>query len=326
MSCLDNIISVRDACNEDSAESLSGLDLFDAPEISISNIAKIANETYVTGLALARAKVSLAAKQVKTDLMQAMAKANVLPNILDTKITTGPFKPDTIIAAEAVERGVTLFRNEDIRGKLRKTIIHNVYIYAAANANNVPLLVYDDYAGGTLTTYEVDLIGGQAVTANIEYTILGTYARVVMNGENIVVSSAYLNTCAGCAGKKPNDCAYTKSSYNGVDRNGKEGYGIELEFSCKCDYDEFLCALASNYLGNIVWLKARILLMEECLRTNRLNNWTIYGTEDLAKYKADVEGEYNDAWKTFQESLPNILKQFKDSCLDCRGVRWVSNI
>jgi hypothetical protein len=40
----------------------------------------------------------------------------------------------------------------------------------------------------------------------------------------------------------------------------------------------------------------------------------------------DVGNQYRDKWKIFIHALPGILKQFKDDCLVCNGIRWVVNV
>ncbi|MBW7913075.1 MAG: hypothetical protein H3C54_05095, partial [Taibaiella sp.] len=81
MSKLENIISVRDVCAGEQQQSLSGLDLMDAPEISIKNLANIANEEYTTGLNLAKKKVQQAIILVRNDMMSVMAANKVIPNL-----------------------------------------------------------------------------------------------------------------------------------------------------------------------------------------------------------------------------------------------------
>src|ERR1044071_2532768 len=108
---LENIISVRDVCNsEDAPVSFSGLDLMDAPEISVLNLARIANEEYISGLALAKKKVQLAAILVRNDLMSALAENSVIPNLSVKRYVTSEFKPAVTFPAETKERGVTLYR------------------------------------------------------------------------------------------------------------------------------------------------------------------------------------------------------------------------
>lgn len=326
MSCLDNIISINGYCGENATASLSGLDLFDAPEISPENLAKITNEQYINGKALAHAKVALATKLVSNDMMSIMAANSVLPNLMDTHYTTGEFKIDKSYSADGKEKGVTLYRNARIKGNLRKIIIHKIFIYPITTANNVVLKIYDDWAGGMISTYTIDLIANQVNEFEPEYIIKGTFARVILDGSEVSVASSYLTCFTGCNGSMPNDCGYTKGWIGNTEISEKEGYGIVLDFSCKCDYDDLLCGMANNFLGELVWLKSRVLLVEERLHSNRWNNWIIYNREVTADFATELENDYRSKWNTFAQSLPKILKQYRDDCLECRGTRWVDNI
>lgn len=326
MSELQNIISVRDVCAEQQVSSLSGLDLMDAPEISAKNLANIANEEYVTGLNLARKKVEQAAILVRNDLMSVLVANKVLPNLSSKKYTTGEFKTTINYPAEAKERGLTLYKNRKIKGALRKTVIHNVQVYPLVDAEDAAIKIYDDYAGGIVSTYNVNLEGNKVNTFKMEYELKGTFARVLLDGSNVSVAGTYLTCFTGCNGNMPNDCGYTKGWYDEKEISSKEGFGINLEFSCVCDYEQLLCDLAQTYVGEIVWLKSRVLLMEEHLRTNRLNNWVVYGREESKEYLTDVENQYREKWNVFAQAMPGILKQFKDDCLSCNGIRWVTNV
>ncbi|MCB9047171.1 MAG: hypothetical protein H6550_13645 [Chitinophagales bacterium] len=326
MNQLQNIISVRDVCAGEQVESLSGLDLMDAPEISAKNLANIANEEYVSGLNLAKKKVVQALILVRNDLMSVMAANKVIPDLSVKQYTTGEFKTNITYPEETKERGVVLYKNSKIRGKLRKLVIHNVQVYALANAEGVELKIYDDHSGGIVSTYNIDLEANKVNTFNIEYELKGTFARVLLDGTNVSVCSSYLTCFTGCNGRMPNDCGYTKGWYDTKEITSKEGFGINLEFSCGCEYGQLLCDMAQTYVGEIVWLKSRVLLLEEHLRTNRLNNWVVYGREETKNYLADLEDQYRDKWQTFIGAMPGILKQFNDDCLLCNGIRWVTNV
>lgn len=326
MSQLQNIISVRDVCAEEQVVSLSGLDLMDAPEISAKNLANIANEEYVTGLNLARKKVTQATILVRNDLMSALAANKVMPNIIAKKHTTGEFKTTINYPAEAKERGLTLYKNRKMKGALRKLVIHNVHIYSLANVDGAVLKIYDDYAGGTVSTYNVDVEANKVNTFNVEYELKGSFARVLLDGTNVPVAGTYLTCFTGCNGAMPNDCGYTKGWYDNKEITSKEGFGVNLEFSCACDYEQLLCDLAQTYIGEIVWLKSRVLLMEEHLRTNRLNNWVVYGRDETREYLTDIENQYREKWQIFINAMPVLLKQFNDDCLNCNGIKWVTNI
>lgn len=321
--CLDNIISI--GCSPYDV-SLSGLDLFDAPEISHNNIANITNEENTSGYQMAVSKVQLATKLVKNDLLSVLAANNVLPNINDITYTAGTFKPSTTIAAANLNRGLVLHKAGSWQGTIRKLIIKNIYVYPLADATDVTLTIHDQYKGGTSTEYTIDLVGGDVNTFNVEYEVLGTYARVYLNGTALPVASNYLTCFTGCGGRLPNDCGYVKSFYNNKEISGHEGYGINLDFHCECDYDELLCGLSKGLLGNIVWYKARILIQEMRIQTNRLNNWSAFNREEAEQYLQQLISEYTTNWNTFVNSLPSVIKNMRDSCLWCRGTRWVTNV
>lgn len=323
MSCFDNIISINGDCGD---ESLSGLELFDAPEINLKALANTASETYVSGMELARKKLELAKKLVKNDVMGALSMNNAMPNLTNIQYNTSDFKTTTTYPAEAKERGLTLYKNKRINGSLRKTVIHTVKIFPLVSAESATLKVYDDGLGGVVSTYNVALTANVVNEFNIEYTIKGTLARVVLDGTDISVASAYLTCFTGCNGSMPNDCGYTKGWYDDKEISSKEGFGIGLVFSCKCDYEEFLCGLVSSFLGEIVWLKTRVLLLEEHLRIDRLNNWIIYNRDETKEYLVDVENQYRDKWNALNRSMPNLLKTYRDDCIQCRGTQWVTNI
>lgn len=321
--CLDNLIGIDSSCEE---APLSGLFLMDAPEISTKNLANIANEDYISGKELARKKIDLAVKLFQNDLMSVLAQSGFLPDISTKTYSSGDFVTTKTFPAEAKERGVVLYRNRRHTGNLRKTVIHKVFVYPLNSATDVSLKVYEDYTGGIVSTYTVDLIGNEVNTFGIDHKLKGTYAKVVLDGTNVSVASSYLTCMTGCHGTMPNECGYTKGFYNGKEVQGKEGFGINIEFSCVCDYDEFLCDLSKRYIGEMLWLKARVLVMEEHLRSNRLNNWVIYKGDELKSYMIDVENQYITKWNSFIAGLPNLIKHYKDDCLDCKRFRWVVNI
>lgn len=326
MSSINNIISVRDVQGTETPSSLSGLDLMDAPELSIRNLANIANEEYVTGMQLAQRKVQQATLLVRNDFMSILAANRVMPQLAERQYTTGEFRVATTFPAEAKERGLTLYRNTRIKGTLRKLYINSIQVYPLADATGAELKIYDDAGGGTVSVYNIDLNANTVNTFRVNYEVKGNFARVLLNGTDIPVASSFLTCFTGCNGTLPNDCAYTRGWYDDKEISGKEGFGINVEFNCSCDYEQLLCDMARTYIGEIVWLKSRVLLLEEHLRTNRLNNWVVYGREEAQQYLTDIENQYRDKWRIFADTVPGILQQFKDDCLQCNGVKWVVNV
>lgn len=326
MGCLDNIISIK-GCTQ--GESLSGLDLLDAPELSSNILEYAANEDTLSGAQLAKEKVALATKLVKTDLMLALTNNNIIPNLANRSYVTGEFRPATTISASAKMRGQTLYRPDNRRGNMRKLVINKIRIYPLADVAEATVKLLDASPGdgtGTQYTYTFALTANQVNEFEINKTIEGSYARVTMDGTDIPVASSYMTCFVGCGGKKPNDCGYVKSTIGDSDIGGREGYGIVLDFKCECDYDVLLCNLAEHYIGHLVWLKSRIVLLEAGINTDRYNSFFIYGKEEMLNTIKQLSADYNNRWYALMQTMPSTLKSFPDDCLVCNGAQWKTNI
>lgn len=323
-SCLDNIVSVRDVCAEDGEQiaSLSGLDLFDAPEISINGLASVAKEEYIQGITLAKAKVALAVKLIGNDLRSVLAANSVIPSLSEPHYESGRFNTLQGFPADNKDRGVILYKNQrHNRGGLKKTKIYKVRVYPTAAFEAATLTIEDEYK---TTTYTVELVANEVNEFEIDYVILGKYAKVYLN--NVPVLSNVITCFTGCNGTYPNECGYVKGYNNGKELSSKEGYGIQLDFGCVCDYDELMCTLAPTYIGELVWLRSRELLLDERLRSDRLNNFVVYDKEETKRFRDELHNEYIGKWQTFASSLLGIIQKLGDSCLQCKGIRWVTNI
>lgn len=318
--CLKNIVTVGAGC--DPKQSISGYQLIDAPEISTKNLSKIVNEDNQTGDQLARDKIDLAVKDVRNDFLGVLASNNVIPDMVEREYDTGNFSADrTYQPKPGVERGFSMYKS-DVNCRLRKIHISKLEVYPINDENDLDVKIYD---GDKVTTYTIDHAeGGKVNSIQVDYWVQSDFIRVLIDG-TIEVGSAKLTCYVGCNGRKPNDCGYTKG-YNGTQEIGaKEGFGVGVTFSCKCDYDQLLCELTDTYVGKLVWMKARILLAEEWLHSNRNNNWTIYNRDELPDFIEGLKDEYAQTWNTFVDSLYGILKSYHDCCLDCRRGRWIPN-
>lgn len=325
MDCIENIVTIG-VC--DDTAPTSGLKLIDAPEISQINLARIATEKDGSGTELADRVLNNAVIQVRNDLLTVLAQNQMLVDVSNRHYETTEFKPTVTKPAEATERGVTINKVARPYGKsLKKLTLHKIRIFPLADVTGATFYIHDD---GDLqpitTTFTEDLVGGQINEFTVNYRVLGRYAHVTTTA-NVAMASAYLHLCAGCAGRLPNDCAYTESYYNGRSLKGREGYGVGVEFSCECDYDSLMCNLAKTTLGKIIWQKARIMLMQERLNSNRLNNWIVYGETEIKEYHLPkLESEYQTDWEAFVKSLKTIVAQYSGDCIICNGIRSVISI
>lgn len=322
MGCIDNIVTVK-GCN--TSPPTSGFDLFDAPEISIRNANSTANETYVQGFAMLQNKLRLAIIQVRNDFIAALNGNNIATKISEVAYPTGTFNASVNNGLYAGERGIILYRNPAIRGKLRKIKITQVQLYPLASGS-FNLKIYDTINGvWSYTAYPVTLIANQVNTLPINYQMQGAYASILIDNTALPMASSYLTCMTGCGGTMPNDCGYVMG-YNGVAQVKSEGYGINATFSCSCDYEQILCDLSQTYIGELIWLKARYNVVEEQFKTNRFNNLIIYSHDDLPAIMQGLDAEYTGKWNSLMQGLYNILNTYRDSCLSCRGVTFRTNL
>lgn len=323
MACLDNIVTLRDKCSQQNAEPISGYDLMDAPEISPLGLSDAANEKYVDGYTMARRVLNNAVTDIKNDFLAVLSANNISAYLNSPSYTTSDFNGSATYPAQARERGLTLYRNPAIRGRMKRVVIKKVSVMPAVDVEGAEILIYDD---NNVYTYPTVFTGGVINTVRVDHLMRGNHARVLVDGSNMPVHGSSLTCFIGCGGKVPNECGYTKG-YNGTNEvNNKEGFGVGVEFSCECDYDGLLCDLSKSYVGKLIWLKARIGLLNERIFTNRNNNWIAYGKEEAQLLKDELGGEYTDAWNAFAVSLPNVLGQYRDECLSCNSVQWKTNI
>lgn len=327
-SCLESVVTLG-AC-PDEGVSKSGFTLLSAPGISIKGLASTANETYMSGANLAMAKKAISLTQVKNDFIGALQANKVVPFITDPTHSAGVFVGGTSMGNYSGERGITLHKNASYRGGLRKTYIKSVQLYPLANGN-ADIKIYD---GNTVTVYAVTLVAGQVNTFDstqldgFPYLISANSSavRVLVDNTDIPFASADIRCLKGCGGTMPNPCGWV-DGWNGSGAVKNEGFGVNVEFYCSCDYEKILCDLSNSFSGELIWLKWQYNIYEEQYKTNRFNSWVTYNREEIKDdILPDLERKYNQKWNDMMGGLLGILQTYRDDCLICKGIRWRTNI
>lgn len=318
-SCLDNIISISGCAGRE--KSISGFDLMDAPEISPKNLDNVANEWYVKGIEMAKAKVDLAITQVRNDFIGVLGTSRISTNVYEPVYNTAT-KKDAILPTSLLERGTTLYRNAKIRDRIRKVQTVEIEVFPVNSVSNVPIKIYD---GGKVSTYTVNLTGGQVNGLEIDYMMQSSFIRVLIAHPELQLYSTYITCMIGCNGTTPNDCGHAKG-WDGTKEVKDEGYGINVKFKCTCDYEQILCDMAKGYMGEIVYTKARINIVEAAILSNRFNNFVIHSGQTLKEEVLPaLKLDYNNLWERLMLSLPDLLQQYQSECLNCRDIKVVSN-
>lgn len=320
MSCLDNIVIVS-GCDA-LTQSTSGYDLMKAPEITVKNLAKVANEKYVSGLQMARSILDASILDIKSDFLQILAANNYAVSVSAMTYSSSDFDTSKSYPATNKERGLVFYKRSHNGKSLRNAIIKSVSVLPLANVANAIIKIEDN---GLIYSYPTTLTANLINTIDIYHPVNGPEAKVTVSGVNMPVASSKLICYDGCSGAK-NECGHVKG-YNGDGVIAmKEGYGVAIEFTCDCDYDRILCDLSRSFVGKLIYLKARIGLLDERLNTDRLNALVLYGAEEAAIKKAELEQEYTAQWDVFVKSMPKILQSYKGECISCRDIRIVTNV
>lgn len=313
--CLENIVTVRDYCADAPVMSSSGYDLMDAPEINLSNLSDLANAEYRTGLDLLRNCIRLALRDIETDFISVLMANRIAAVNSGYDISTGGFTTE-YRNGSANAKGIVVYKNST-RG-IRRVKIKKISIYPVSDHASVPLKFIDN---GKESTINVQLVGGRVNHFNIDYFVEGTDVKILLEG--VETYSSTLTCLLGCGGTIPNDCGYVKG-WNGFSEVLKEGFGINAVFGCDCDYSQILCQQSKNFVGLLIWLKARIYALEERVNSTRITPFIIYGLEDAKEQRIQLLNEYNSKWNVFIETIPNILQN--DDCFTCNRAKIVTNV
>lgn len=322
MGAYDNIVTL--GISPDDGASLSGLQLIQAPGISIKTLNQTANENYISGVKLAMVKKALALTQFQNDFIGALQSNKVLTTINEPIYDTSVFNPNVSVGASPLERGIMLQRNTSYRGTLRKLMLKTINLYPLSSGN-ATIKIYD---GFTETSYQVTLVANQVNTFQSTYEV-NPYShgiKVLVLAPDISFASSQVICGQGCNNSMPNPCGYA-NGWDGQYKQKNEGYGINVQFYCHCDYSQIITDMASSFTGQLIWLKWQILIAEEQYSTDRFNFMCIYRRDDIQKnILPDLQNQYNSKWNEMMAGLFQILKTYQDDCLNCRGIRWQNNI
>ncbi|MFA9212938.1 MAG: hypothetical protein ACEQSR_03725 [Candidatus Methylacidiphilales bacterium] len=324
--CLQNIVTIRDICDPNSVVDNDKYDIFDAPEIDRINISNLANGENLKGIEYLKQIRFFILKDFENDLITALNSKKFATNIFGgDPICTGSVNLGATNNPIALERGITIHYAKVSKTSLRKIKVKNLKIYSKTTGT-FNLKIYDQY-NNSLTQIPITLTANAENTIAVDYTIVGEYARFLIDNTNLATNSTTITCFVGCNDTLPNDCGFV-TGWNGSTDIKSEGFGITADFSCECDYSYMLCQIPKNYIGKLIWLKFRIEILERSLiGTSRLTNWIVYGKEDRIQLIKDLRKQYEDNWKLLIDGLGDYLQKFEaEGCIDCRKSRQVVNV
>lgn len=323
MGSYNNIVTL--GLPPDDGVSLSGLQLIDAPGLTIKTLNETANETYINGINLALKKKQLALVLFQNDFVGALHANNVVTTLSEPIYDTAVFNPGLNLGSSTLERGTMIMPSGQYRGVLRTLNVKNIQFFPLTSGS-ATIKIYD---GFTQTVYPpVSLTAGSINTFASTYTVdkRSTGIKILVDAPTVQFASAQIICGEGCNGAMPNPCGYA-NGWDGAAKNRNEGYGMNVQFSCHCDYTQIITDMAVGMTGELIFLKWQMMIWEEFLQTDRFNFFCIYDRDDVRKYTLpDLQNKYNMKWNMMMEGLYGILKTYRDDCLDCRGIRLAANV
>lgn len=324
MSCLDNLVSLG-LCPDDGA-SESGLTLMQADGISVKNLANITDDKNASGIELAMQKKTLSIIQVQNDFIAALHANRVMTNMSEAPISAANFVTSGNVGLYSGYRGLTLHRVHR-KGTLRKLIIDAVELYPLTSGT-ITLRIDDgfnvySYSGIAVTANQVNVLDADVVD-NFPMTVndASNEVKITVEQSSVTFAQSSITCLKGCNGSVPNDCGWV-DGWSGTGAIKGEGYGVNVVFHCACDYAQILCNMPKQFIGELIWLKWQINIFKEQLKSNRFNNWVVYQSEKINEIVLpELINEYNGKWEAIMQGIPDLLKRYNDSCLNCRGLRW----
>ncbi|HYD19944.1 MAG TPA: hypothetical protein VEB40_00610 [Flavipsychrobacter sp.] len=317
LSCLDNIVSIPDGCME-TETSLSGFSITDLPGVTIKLGAAIADEKFVSGLNLLKDARRRAILQIRNDLLGYLHGNGYVTQSVQRTWSTLDRRDGSLKAATSLGdyRGIVV-KSQRRNCGLRK--LHIPYTYIKANHTGSLVLRIED--GEHSYPFSFDSVAGSISKVAVNFTAESDEVYLLLPDVLDVYSVVPNCQCGGSTTPK-SDCAKVVGYYNGIETKS-EGFGIWAEVQCKCEYSYLLCQLATEGLfGEVLLYKTGVNIMDERTKTDRLNYFTIYGTEEAEAIRQEWTELYNEKWNSLITSLPGLLPRLdKCGCIECGNYR-----
>ena len=312
LSCQENIIGIRGACNE--TAPTSGLYIEDLPGLNLQKVADFTEDR--SGVDLMTTALNEAFRLVDRSIMyfpneqfdsasnyakNSLFRANLgFTKTLDTGAIDSSFS--------AVIRKTSDFQFSNLN-------IEFIFVKVQTALSGVVFSIDDGVSVQVLDP--VDLVADEVTTipANIKLASFDFTISADLSGTNVYLAQKYEVGCGSCGTVK----RHPYMDITAVD-------GISCRVLTECNQDAVVCFAYDRYtqtLPDAVRLQAGIYLYKQFRVSSRANNVQNYDLPLLTAQIEEWEKEYN---AIIQSVMPNILTNIRRNdkfCYDCGG--WMSN-
>lgn len=326
MACFDNIVSIGVCADE--PPSISGYRLIDAAGISAEGLAKIAGSDDVSGISLAKSKLNIATLRVKNDFLSSLTASNVVSNISTQKYVSGNIQNGIPAGLSQNYRGVTLHAVS--QGDIIKRLELESVSFIPLSSGAVVLRLEDGFdaysytiqaAAGSLNNVPIKLLTGTDY-----YVCKSGTLRVLMLNDVVEVCKSSIVCMKGCGGSMPNPCAWV-DGWDGSYAVKSDGFGLSVSFRCNCNYDDIFCQISPTVIGELVFLAWQLEVMQEAAMSDRFNSFVVYRKQDIIEvWLPELAARYKEKWSAFADNFKSTIGSLKSDCINCMGVKWVTNL
>lgn len=327
MTCLDKIIGVKNPCNDDVVETLSGYLINDYPGITLQTASNMADEEMLTGYKYLKDLVRRAMMRLENDMLSYINNNYRVNTIKQSVWATGVFNtPQSIIQGGTAgqQRGVYI-QKKMLHCKLYKLYINSITIYS--NFTGKTTLKIADVDAGVSYNPQINLVAGEVLEFVINKAISGNEARITLDSSIPVYSTKTL--CGvGCVNTPISDAVRVYGIDNGNPVQ-LESYGIIADVLVKCDLSNLICDMASDkIIGQAAYELCGAMFYDEMTKQDRLNYLTIYKGDELKQQAMAGFDAYRNYMENSFKGLQNYLvsKDGGCKCIDCSGVKIKANI
>lgn len=314
MDCYKDFIGIRSQRADQSPNPLpckSNLFIEDLAGFSLKRVADFAD--YESAYDLIKRKAEWACKVVTDDVLNNIGYLQT-NNLINMRVAS-PFLDiynDYFIG----ERGFKVKKYFWERQTLSTFRITKIYIKCNDTIENKVIKLID---GDKVTEFIVDLVAGETITIYPTDEINNTDYIVVNNDFSIVMDNFDVQTCQSRTAIQ--DCGCSSSVWKQDNQKNYyiqgEEFGITCDFTYFCDLNAVSCLLLQQ-LRYAVLYKTGILVLNECLATDRLNFFSINSQEWALKEIENLSNLYNEEVRRSMRNIVNVIRSVDVNCWECK--------
>lgn len=323
MNCIDRLISISDPCGAKEV-SITGLDITDIASFDWSILGVQASKKYMDSVTYLRKQRTRSANNIKDTILSLVQQGSKLEitSKVEPQPYTAPSYTGNYIASfgNYPNKGVFISKQDNTGHCFMKSLKLYEIRYIPKGTGTFQLF----YTNG-ITQYQLSVTIDPADVdveqiIQLEEPIYGHKGFISAWTDGAVQLQATDVQC-GCSGQPFIQSCYKSQGYDYPSnmQTSAMAYGLKLGITCACDFDGFICALATQHKG----LMGEIILksLEYSIMYDSLNSTSLININTDSNKLNDIKNDMDIAYSRLIPLAEQILKSgnYKD-CVQCKGL------